>query len=250
VGIFDLHNHLLPGVDDGAVDVDESLTFLEDFAANGVSVVVFTPHLLVPQLDDGGIDDVLGRHRQTFDGLVAHTGPSIPGILLGQEILARQPSELARVVDRTDIGLGGDDVILVEFGFGREHNAPGVIGVARAAGRTPLIAHAERYLHRGNPIGDVERWRRLGALIQVNGASLRGRYGPTPERRAAELIDEGLVSIVATDHHGRARPDHPATLFATLADRFGHPVADSLMCRNPARLMARPEPGRAGLGAA
>src|SRR5215218_9367113 len=116
----DLHNHLVPGVDDGAATVAESLEALRALYAEGVRTLVATPHLLLPHLaTDGAIVRTLDTQRRAFDRLAeaATLEADLPAIGLGQEIWAPDAAAMRRVLDRRDIGLGGSRAMLVEFGF-------------------------------------------------------------------------------------------------------------------------------------
>src|SRR6476660_6457881 len=90
-GIIDLHSHLVPGVDDGTRTVAESLTALAGLHAEGVRLVVTTPHLLVPRLEsDAALVLELDTHRRAFDRLAEATADqqNLPVLMLGQEIWA------------------------------------------------------------------------------------------------------------------------------------------------------------------
>src|SRR5712691_8029736 len=103
----DLHNHLVPGVDDGAESVDESLGCLAGLFEQGVRTLVSTPHLLLPRLStDASITRELDFHRRAFDELVAAAAgrDDLPALGLGQEIWAPDAASLARAAGRADIG--------------------------------------------------------------------------------------------------------------------------------------------------
>lgn len=213
LSIVDLHSHLVPAVDDGTRTIAESVAALAGLHREGVRALVTTPHLLVPHL---GTDEAIGRelerHRRAFDELVvAHGGrEDLPTLALGQEIWAPDASAVRRVVQRADIGLGGSRFLLVEFGFELQGNHNDVVRAVRDAGRQIVIAHPERYyyLPGHDPLDVMRAWQELGALLQVNVGSLTGHYGrssPGSESLAWQMIEEGLVDVLATDHHGPRR---------------------------------------------
>lgn len=213
LSIVDLHSHLVPAVDDGTRTVAESVAALAELHHEGVRDLVTTPHLLVPHL---GTDEAIGRelerHRRAFDELVVTHGgrKDLPTLALGQEIWAPDASAVRRVVQRADIGLGGSRFLLVEFGFELQGNHNDVVRAVRDAGRQIVIAHPERYryLPGHDPLEVMRAWQELGALLQVNEGSLTGHYGrssPGSEILAWQMIEEGLVDVLATDHHGPRR---------------------------------------------
>src|SRR4051812_40688645 len=134
----DLHNHLVPGVDDGAATVAEALDALRSLHAEGVRTLVATPHLLLPHLaTDGAIGRALDTQRRAFDRLAeaATLEHDLPALGLGQEIWAPDAASIRRVAARTDIGLGGSRTMLVEFGFELRGTHVEVIEAALMAGR-------------------------------------------------------------------------------------------------------------------
>ena len=203
----DLHNHLVPGVDDGAADVVESLTALRELYAEGVRTLVTTPHLLVPRLaTDGAIGRELDLQRRAFDRLmdVVSRQVELPVLGLGQEIWAPDAATLRRVVSRTDVGLDGSPAMLVEFGF--ELQGTHLDVVAGGGGRRtpdrdrpPGAVHA--ILPGHEPLDVMRRWRDAGALLQVNAGSFSGYYRdhrPGSDTLAWAMVAEGMVDIIGT----------------------------------------------------
>lgn len=213
LSIVDLHSHLVPGVDDGTATVAESLTALTGLYQEGVKAVVTTPHLLLPHLaSEAAIDRELELHRRAFDQLsdACAEHDDLPSIALGQEIWAPDAAAVRRVVRRNDIGLASGRFLLVEFGFDLLGNHNDVVREVHGAGRQIVIAHPERYryLSGHNPLEVMRTWQDLGALLQVNVGSLTGHYNrssPGSERLAWQMIEQGLLDLLATDHHGPQR---------------------------------------------
>lgn len=242
----DLHNHLVPGVDDGAATVAESLDALRELYAEGVRTLVATPHLLVPRLaTDGAIGRELDNQRRAFDRLAgaAAREPGLPAIGLGQELWAPDAAALRRVVDRSDVGLGGSRALLVEFGFDLRGTHADVVHAAVSAGRRIVIAHPERYHYPSaiDPLDAMRRWREMGALLQVNAGSFGGHYRdhrPGSEQLAWAMVAEGLVDIIGTDHHGPRRIGvSPLEAFAALRARGEQALAERAMVKRPGALL-------------
>jgi protein-tyrosine phosphatase len=249
LSIVDLHSHLVPDVDDGTSTVAESLTALAGLYQEGVRTVVTTPHLLLPHLgSDAAMDRELELHRRAFDQLAAAAvgQDELPSIALGQEILAPDAASVRRLVHRADIGLASGRFLLVEFGFDLQGNHNDVVREVHGAGRQIVIAHPERYryLQGHNPLEVMRTWQELGALLQVNVGSLTGHYNrssPGSEWLAWQMIDQGLVDLLATDHHGPRRSGvSPREALKALIARGELALAERAMAEIPG-LIARNE---------
>jgi protein-tyrosine phosphatase len=244
----DLHSHLVPDVDDGSRSLAESLSTLADLKAEGVGIVITTPHLLLPNLaDDDAITRELEYHRDGFERLAAEleSRPGLPALGLGQEIWAPDAAMLRRIVRRRDVGLAGGRFLLVEFGFELQGTHEDVVREAAAEARGIVVAHPERYryLTGTRPIDLMQRWRESGALLQVNAGSFSGYYGPGPERLAWDMVSAGIVDLVATDHHGNRRIGvSPREAYEALIARGKRSLADEAMARRPAGVVG--EAGR------
>jgi protein-tyrosine phosphatase len=243
--IVDLHSHLVPGVDDGTRTIAESLEALTTLYREGVRAAVTTPHLLVPHLPtDAAIQRELDAHRRAFDELArAMAGrDELPTLWLGQEIWAPDASAASRVVRRSDVGMPGK-FLLVEFGFDLQGNHNDVVREVLDAGRQIVIAHPERYHYLpGHDALDVmHRWQESGALLQVNVGSLTGHYqgsSPSSEPLAWQMIAEGLVDVLATDHHGpRRRGVSPREALDKLIARGELALAERAMAEIPSRIV-------------
>jgi protein-tyrosine phosphatase len=238
----DLHNHLVPGVDDGAANVAESLVALRSLYAEGVRTLVATPHLLVPRLaTDGAIGRELDLQRRAFERLldVASRQTGLPALGLGQEIWAPDAATMERIVSRPDVGLDGSQAMLVEFGFELQGTHLDVVRAAVAAGRRIVIAHPERYTYLAghDPLELMRRWRAAGALLQVNAGSFGGYYSehrPGSDTLAWTMMAEGMVDIIGTDHHGPRRIGvSPLEVFTALRARGEEAAAVRAMAERP-----------------
>jgi protein-tyrosine phosphatase len=237
----DLHSHLVPGVDDGSASVEESLGSLAALRAEGVGALVTTPHLLLPRLTDRDLDRELAHHREAFDRLAEATldRTDLPMLGLGQEIWAPDAYQIRRVVGRTDVGLGDGRFLLVEFGFELQGTHEDVVRATADAGRGIVIAHPERYQYLPGiePLDQMRRWRALGALLQVNAGSFNGHYrhsNPGAEALAWEMVENRLVDLVATDHHGIRRVGVSLReAYEALAARGERELAEQVLARAP-----------------
>jgi protein-tyrosine phosphatase len=196
--VIDLHSHVLPGLDDGARTIEDSLDIVAAAAADGIRVLAGTPHVR----DDypttaAGMEQALRLVRDA----VARAGIEVD-VVGGAEIAldrldALDDRELAR------FGLGGSPgYVLVEFPYvGWPLSLPAQVLRLRSRGITPVIAHPER---NADVQAEPERLRPLmlaGALGQITAASVDGRLGRRARAAAYDLIDRGLAHLIASDAH-------------------------------------------------
>ena len=192
--MIDIHSHLLPGVDDGSTSVEMSLPVLERFAADGVTCLVLTPHLLASQSSYAPYE----RNHAIFEELLG-VAPRELELRLGWEIMLDEPNADLR---SPTLGLGGSRAVLVEFPLSRVPVRAGdELYRISGAGRVPVLAHPERY--HGCTVERVMEWRQAGAVIQMDTAGLLGKGRVSQMSRA--LVQRGLVDLFSSDNHGDSR---------------------------------------------
>jgi protein-tyrosine phosphatase len=226
--------------------VDEAVLALKALAAEGVSAVVTTPHLLLPHLTSvAAVTRELDRHRRAFDGLAAAAAAEaggVPALGLGQEIWAPDVPSLRRVLGCPGVGLGGSRYLLVEFGFVLEGDHLDVVAAVQDAGHEIVIAHPERYRYPdgADPVETATAWRNTGALLQINAGSLGGHYqrsNPNSRELAWRFIEDGLADLIATDHHAANRPVSVQEAWSQLVQAGREPQARELMVEQPGRIV-------------
>ncbi len=203
--VGDLHSHLVPGVDDGARSLEESLAAVERMVAAGIGRIVTTPHVnasLTRNSDSLGtwLDEV----DQSWQDLVEQVRLRFPDLelLRGHEVMLDVPNP-----DFSDarLRLAGTSFVLVEWP--RLQIPPRTEQVMERivdAGYRPILAHPERYSGMAQDFESAGAWRRAGAYLQVNHGSFAGRYGPEARAVASELLTRGWVDYLSSDFHARA----------------------------------------------
>lgn len=237
--LVDIHNHLVPGVDDGANDVPAVLDSVQRMTRLGIRRFVATPHLrgsltLEPTRLEQRLSEVTEAWKIARDAIGERF--SEVEFRRGHEVLLDLPEP-----DLTDprIRLAGSSFVLVEWP--RLRIPPGTPPVLRrisAQGYRPIVAHPERYAGMGEQLELASKWRDAGALLQVNFGSLDGRYGRDARIVALRLLEDGLVDYLASDFHGQSRLNiYKEEAYAVLEERGAADALD-LLCRiNPARIL-------------
>jgi protein-tyrosine phosphatase len=196
--LIDLHSHILPGLDDGAVDMDDAVAIARAAQADGITAIAATPHVRedYPTSADAMEKGVRNLRRVLEDRRIDIE------LLPGGELSLEQLDYLS-LDELRRFGLGGNpQYLLVETPY-RTWPMPldTVPGRLESVGLTPVIAHPER-----NPVvqGDISKVARLvdgGALIQVTAASIDGRLGQRARDCAERLLDAELVHLISSDAH-------------------------------------------------
>jgi len=192
--MIDIHTHLLPDVDDGSPSYEVSVAVLERFVAQGVSILVCTPHLNASQAGTAPFEE----HAAILQELRRRLPAEIE-LQLGWEIMLDVPGAN---LTAPGLALGDSDAVLVEFTRGGvPRDASAELRRILRSGRTPVLAHPERYF--GCSVELVQQWRDLGVIIQTDASVLLGRGAPSVLAR--ELLTAGLIDILASDNHGDDR---------------------------------------------
>jgi protein-tyrosine phosphatase len=216
----DLHLHLLPGVDDGAQDEREALTYAQRLAAEGVREVTVTPHISPYwPLDVASIPARMAALQRAIDerdlGVQLHAGGEIHPL--------RAPTLTDDELELLAVGPAGSRWLLLEAPFdGVDEQFIAVCERLRSRGYGLLIAHPERAagLLENGGFELLRRQLAAGALLQVNVCSLLGDHGLRVQETAVRLLRSGLAYVIASDAHPGSR-EHTQRLGFVLALRAG-----------------------------
>lgn len=205
MGYVDIHTHVLPGLDDGSRDMEQSLEMLRIARAEGITDIIATPHYKRGSFrgDREEVSRGLERLRRAArnEGLKLRIYP-------GTEIYYH--SELEEKLERGEIlTLNHTDYVLVEFSpfenyFYIRNAAEDILGM----GYRPVLAHVERYRCLLKEAEKVLELKAMGCDIQVNAASVTGDCGLAAKRFVRNLLKKKLVDYLGTDAHntGGRRP--------------------------------------------
>lgn len=245
----DFHNHLMPGVDDGAQDPADSAAALGRFRAEGASQIVTTPHFMGSLTMDPERRAVrlaeLDAGWEALRAVVAADGEKMGTALRverGAEVMLDVPDP-----DLSDerVRLAGGPFVLVEFPALRlpPVNAELALSEMCARGWTPVVAHPERYRNLDPTLVELVRFRRAGAFLQMNAGSLFGDYGKTAAGHARRMLLAGEADFVGSDYHARGEPG-TLRFVRAMGDAGFSEQAELLTVINPARLLAGEPPLR------
>ena len=196
--MIDLHGHYLPGVDDGAVDLEASLAMLRHAQGDGIETAVVTPHACGAQCRVKDLD-ALRRGWKNWRAVLKKNDIQVE-IVTGAEVYFT--SELLPILkdNRDLLTINNGSYFLLEFpgDYIYAHSKDFIFNV-HTEGFIPIISHAERNSEIQRSPWILRDLVKVGALCQVNAGSLRGDFGNQARSCAYELIQGNLVHIIASD---------------------------------------------------
>ena len=198
-GLYDIHCHILPGVDDGARNMEESLWMLNKEYREGVRNVILTPHfrydMFEPHLN------IVTRQFMQLRRAAMNIGEEGMRLYLGCELHSSMDMVECLKKGRR-LTLAGSRYVLVEFSNEDEKSyIEERIRNLLMNGYIPIIAHVERYKATRNDIGFLMELKQMGAYIQINADTISGQEGFGARTFAKKVMKQGILDFVGSDGH-------------------------------------------------
>jgi protein-tyrosine phosphatase len=233
-GYVDIHSHVLPGIDDGAPDLAQSLAMARAAAESGTSTLAATPHLH-PDFPGVHVDELAGRCERLREELDREQ--------IALELIPAAEVSLTWALDASDEQLvaasyrqGGHD-LLIETPFSQAVGIERFLHHLRMKGYRITLAHPERNSRFQQDMAPLRELVEQGILLQLNADSLLGpATGRSAKRAARELLAAGLAHVIASDGH-RGTGWRPVTRLAEAVE-----AAAGLVGPERARWMAGAAP--------
>ena len=241
--MIDIHCHILPDFDDGATCLEESLEMAQMALVSGVTDIIATPHFR-GEADFLEQQNAIDRQFHVLDAALKHA--DIPLRLhAGAEVLCL-PETVELALNRKLPTLGNTNYVLTEFYFDESYTyMDETLAQIAQCGYRPVVAHPERYGVIQHDPRLLQRWARLGYVLQLNKGSVLGAFGSRVDQTANEILGMGLAHLFASDaHRSHSRTPHMGAL-RQWVDEFCEPeYAAILLHDNPSRLLrGRPMAG-------
>ena len=194
----DIHNHILPGIDDGAKSVTDSIELIKAFGEFGVHNFIATPHIM---------NNVYENNRTTINGAL---------LALENELLERKMKDVTiaaaaehmiddnfeNLIDQQQLMPIREKYVLVEMSYLQPPiNFDEAIIKLASRGYFPVLAHPERYGFLSHNYTKYRGYKEQGILFQLNLLSLGDYYGNDINKNAFRMLEEGLIDFVASDIH-------------------------------------------------
>lgn len=234
-GFIDLHCHWIPGVDDGARDLDAGVAILRELGSLGFARVIATPHMR-PGLFDNTAAHLRAAYEAVQPQLARHAG--LPELGLSSEHFF-DDVVFHRIIAGEGLPYPGEAAVLLEF---YESSFPlridQLLAQLRQRRLTPVVAHPERYRALWEHAETLERLLDQGAVALLDVAALIGKYGRRPQRCAEQFLESGLYHAACSDAH---RPDDVAQVargIERLRQLYGEEEVVALLTDGPREILA------------
>lgn len=230
MGFIDIHSHILPNMDDGSHSVEQSLDMLRIAYEEGTDIIFATPHNMPGK--GCPAPELVYERVEKLQNLADDAGIPIQ-ILPGTEYYFRQEVLELFEQDRA-IPFGESDCVLVEFDPMEERNyIRNALREILGMDYIPVVAHIERYLKVMEDMDFVAGLHKMGALIQVNAASVTGDNGWKAKTDVKKMLKAHLVDFIGTDaHNNNKRAPRMAKCASLLYKKYGNDYADELLFGN------------------
>jgi len=193
----DMHSHFIPGIDDGAQTMEQSITLIKKMIDLGFTKIITTPHIMAdyyrntPEIILSGLDKVRAElQAQSID----------IEIEAAAEYYLDETFE--NKIDTGNILTFSDKYLLFELSFvNPPSNIETMVKKMNDKGYKPILAHPERYSYFKNGLDDYYRIKEYGCYFQMNTISLVGYYDKNSQRTAKDLISNNMIDFLGSDMH-------------------------------------------------
>lgn len=195
----DLHSHLLPGIDDGAPDLETSIELIQAIKRLGFKKIITTPHVMADIYPNSR--NLILRKKEEVQEAIENLGIEIEFDAAAEYYM--DPNFAAMIKSEPLLTLPGNRV-LVEMSFYQPNrNLHQILFDLQMKGYRPILAHPERYPYY-RTADDYENLKAMGCDLQINILSLAGYYGNPVQTAATTILELGFAEFLATDlHHAR-----------------------------------------------
>lgn len=193
----DIHSHLIPGIDDGAQTIEETIKIIKEFEKLGYKKIVTTPHIMsdyyknTPEIILNGLKNV--REAVSKQGL---------NIEIEAAAEYNLDADFEKLIDKGELLKFGENYLLFELPFFQEPPMLNdIIWKLQTKEYLPVLAHVERYTFWFSNWERIKELKDRGVLFQLNINSLTGHYGPEVKKLGEKLIDNNYVDFLGSDCH-------------------------------------------------
>lgn len=229
--MIDIHCHILPGVDDGSKNLEDSLEMARIAQSEGIKTIINTSHYS-PDFD-WVVGEKLLEELVNFNNTLKENNIDVE-VLIGNELYYND--NLLEYIDKKEFyTLNKSKYVLIEFSpISFPKNLCDVVYELKIRGYIPILAHVERYQEVQDNPKLIQEAIKEGALIQVNTSSVIGKGPSEANKSCDELLRQNRVHFIGTDAHGsnRRRPLIKEA-YEYVSKKYGEDRANRLFLDNP-----------------
>ena len=235
--MIDIHNHILPHLDDGADSWSTSLNMCRQAVANGIKTIIATPHTL---------NGIYKNNPRDIEEKVKILNQKLKENDISLEILPGSEVHLSAdiieaIKNKEVLTLNKSNYILLEFPHTQiPLHIEEILFQMQIMGITPILSHVERNLEFQQKSDSLANLIQKGALAQLTAASLCGAFGSPTRKFAQKLLANDLIYCIASDAHSDSKSGRNAILSKALAEAskiIGHQAALNLVHSNPQKII-------------
>ena len=198
-GMVDIHNHILPGIDDGAATVEDSIGLIRKFGEMGVTQFIATPHIM---------NDYYPNTPETINAVLELLKEKLKEEGMA-EVKVRAAAEymmdhsFLKLMEKGKLLTLADNYVLVEMSyFQAPINLNEILFQLQTRAYKPLLAHPERYaFYHSRDLAKYDELRNRGCSFQLNLLSITGHYGRHIQETALKLLEKNQYDFIGTDTH-------------------------------------------------
>ena len=228
---MDMHCHCLPGIDDGAKNMDESLQMLKHAYADGIRGVIATPHF--HHRRGHAPKEVILEKVKEVQEAIREFCPDMT-IYPGNELY--YSNSLPEIIaDEKICTMAGSRYVLIEFSPDTEYaEMRNALLNIQTQGVWPILAHIERYFCLVKKPELAAELADMGIYLQVNAGGVLGHYGRKEKHLIKKMFSKGKISFVATDAHDTERRKQELSEAAEyVRKKFGEATMEACFFKNP-----------------
>ena len=197
-GFVDIHSHLLPGIDDGAANLETSIALIQKMTSYGIKNFITTPHILgdvypnTPEIINSKLKEVRDELKRR----------NISDISICAAAEYMMDEKFTEIMEKGELLTLKDNLVLVEMSyFSPPINLHDMLFQLQLKGYKPILAHPERYNSYHPNLENYYQLKRAGCLFQLNLLSLTEHYGKHVQKITEKLLKENMYDFVGTDAH-------------------------------------------------
>lgn len=197
-GFVDIHNHILPGIDDGAKTTDDSLKLIKGFMEFGCQKFIATPHIMHNYYPNTA-ESINNALQELKNKLIENNLKDVSIQAAAEHMI---DSNFEDILENDEVMPLAKNYLLVEMSYLQASiNFDEAIRKVASKRLFPILAHPERYIFLHNRIKKYKSYKESGMLFQLNILSLTDFYGKEVQKTAFKLLEEGLIDFIASDAH-------------------------------------------------